>query len=694
MNKQNDLKNKWFKFSANIYSLLQKECGHEVLAQYLEYYKETEYENTFFDILLEVIKNENHQSQATAAWILGKIDILPNRCIKELIYLLDSESVYVQEISIFALTKIGKQKIVLAGVENLFINKITKLAETENLFVKRKALEALHEFGEIKIAEPILDSKYIERFIKNIKEGYVTLIDGNGDEIRSREIIIETVKNTNIFVGIPSYKESDNIHIPANAAFTALKKYLDGFNNALIVNMGHLVTGNTKTAFIDFAKNKCKNTPASNIKFMFISTGLDKDGSQIRGKGHNFRNLFELIAIAEKNALASVVVDADLKSITPEWIREFLSPIVWENRFMSYFKEKVIENWKVELQKKVELQNKKLLNKYSLTLENNEKTNRVKERLLKIELEKRILEMEYMSGADFVAPWYSRNRYDGTITNSLVMPFMALLGVKIRQPIGGDFGFSPQAVQSWLKREWKSSTYQYGIDNFMTSSCIIDGLNIVETILGAKVHDPSAPKLNRMFVEVANTLFSFVLDNKNYWKNIKIIKNLSGFRLKNLPYDPPQKLSIDYNKMKNTFLDAFLNNKTANENKLKLKDILENDTYNNLIKMIENNETKIDNNIWKNIVFDFLSYYMKCNSNEEKINAIELFKYIYMGRAASFYYFIELDENSDNVYNWKKNGLNQTQIEKKAHLTAESICSDLASLFHKSRNELIKKLKT
>ena len=46
-------------------------------------------------------------------------------------------------------------------------------------------------------------------------------------------------------------------------------------------------------------------------------------------------------------------------------------------------------------------------------------------------------------GYDYAAPYYLRHKYDGTITNSLAYPLTrALYGKRIRQPIGGEFGFS------------------------------------------------------------------------------------------------------------------------------------------------------------------------------------------------------------------------------------------------------------
>ena len=53
----------------------------------------------------------------------------------------------------------------------------------------------------------------------------------------------------------------------------------------------------------------------------------------------------------------------------------------------------------------------------------------------------------FEQGFDYVAPYYLRHKYDGTITNSIVYPLTrTLYGHRIRQPIGGDFGFQA----NWL----------------------------------------------------------------------------------------------------------------------------------------------------------------------------------------------------------------------------------------------------
>uniref|UniRef100_A0A0G4F8E1 Mannosylglycerate synthase GT domain-containing protein n=1 Tax=Chromera velia CCMP2878 TaxID=1169474 RepID=A0A0G4F8E1_9ALVE len=116
-----------------------------------------------------------------------------------------------------------------------------------------------------------------------------------------------------------------------------------------------------------------------------------------------------------------------------------------------------------------------------------------------------------MEGADFVAPRYRRHRLDGTITNLVCFPVVcAAYGVHLRQPIGGDFGFSAAAVHAFFDNAdaWPKAASKYGIDILMSSSCLAAGLKIAEAELPPKVHKPSLPKLKPMSEQVISTLLA------------------------------------------------------------------------------------------------------------------------------------------------------------------------------------------
>ncbi len=111
-------------------------------------------------------------------------------------------------------------------------------------------------------------------------------------------------------------------------------------------------------------------------------------------------------------------------------------------------------------------------------------------------------------GFDFVAPLYSRYKWDGTITNTVTYPLTrALYGLRIRQPIGGDFGVSGDLIAHYLAQDdWTPDVSRFGIDIWMTTTAIAGGFAVCQTRLGAKVHDPKDPgaDLGPMFSQVVS----------------------------------------------------------------------------------------------------------------------------------------------------------------------------------------------
>ena len=83
-------------------------------------------------------------------------------------------------------------------------------------------------------------------------------------------------------------------------------------------------------------------------------------------------------------------------------------------------------------------------------------------------------------GYDFVAPVYERHRFDGTITNSIAYPLTtALYGTRLRQPIGGDFGFSGRLAAEYASRHvWDTDVARFGVDIWMTTVAVVEGHRI------------------------------------------------------------------------------------------------------------------------------------------------------------------------------------------------------------------------
>jgi hypothetical protein len=136
-------------------------------------------------------------------------------------------------------------------------------------------------------------------------------------------------------------------------------------------------------------------------------------------------------------------------------------------------------------------------------------------------------------GYHFVTPYYTRHKYDATITNNVTFPMTRMLyGIEVRQPIGGDFGFSKELVESYLAKDvWGTDVGTFGIDIWMTTTAINEGFKICQARLGAKIHNPKDPaaSLGPMFVQVVGTLFSMMALYEDNWKEASGVKTAPIF---------------------------------------------------------------------------------------------------------------------------------------------------------------------
>jgi len=123
---------------------------------------------------------------------------------------------------------------------------------------------------------------------------------------------------------------------------------------------------------------------------------------------------------------------------------------------------------------------------------------------------------------DFVAPYYHRHKFDGTITNSIVYPLTRMLyGAHVRQPIGGDFGVSPPLIDCYLKKDvWETDVARFGVDIWMTTVAVAEGFRVCQSFLGAKLHgakDPGAD-LSAMLQQVVSSLFDLMQEYETVWR--------------------------------------------------------------------------------------------------------------------------------------------------------------------------------
>jgi glucosylglycerate synthase len=238
----------------------------------------------------------------------------------------------------------------------------------------------------------------------------------------------------------------------------------------------------------------------------------------------------------------------------------------------------------------------------------------------------------YEEGFDYVAPLYARHKFDGTITNSIVYPLTrALYGKMVRQPIGGDFGFSEKLASFYLTKEvWETDVARFGIDIWMTTLAIAEGYKVCQSYLGAKIHDIKDPgsDLGPMFTQVASSVFRLMGDYQNIWKEVRGSQPIPTFGFHyEVGVEP---VSVNLERMIGNF-------------RLGVKDLMEiwrkvllpeTVPWLESIGRLSDEAFSFPQDLWVHIVYDFAVAYYKGSIHREHL--LKSMIPLYLGRVASF----------------------------------------------------------
>jgi glycosyltransferase involved in cell wall biosynthesis len=361
----------------------------------------------------------------------------------------------------------------------------------------------------------------------------------------------ENLQKADIVVGVPSYNEATNIAYPTAQAARGLKEHF-GDLRSVIINLDNSSSDGTCQAFLD--------TDTLGIPKICLSTHRG-----IRGKGNNLKNLFR--KVLDLNAKVVVVIDADLKSITPLWIKNLVEPI---------FKD-----------------------------------------------------------FSFVAPLYVQHKYDGTLTNNIVYPLTrCLYGRRVRQPMGANFGLSAKMAAVYLKSPlWDEDVAQHGIDIWMTTVAMNEGVPISQTFLGKPRKDkPKDPALDLgpTFRQVMDTIFNLMISYHDRWASTKWSKPTAIFGFGTGEVEPPPVVKVSKDKLYKKFREGFnthwnlYRSLFSSENLQKIREIASLD--------IEHFEMPIP--VWARILFDCAIAYRKKVMDRNRI--IEVLIPLFYGKTLSF----------------------------------------------------------
>lgn len=360
---------------------------------------------------------------------------------------------------------------------------------------------------------------------------------------------IEEIEKGDILVGIPCYNNEKTIVHVIQMVTHGLNKHFKSTKNIILIADGGS-TDDTREVAKEFEIKPWQE------KVVSIYRGP-------AGKGSAVRSILE--AAARLEIKACVIVDSDIRSITSDWVKYLIEPILGKNYH-------------------------------------------------------------------FVAPIYSRHKYDGTITNNIVYNLTrALYGKRIRQPIGGDFAFSKEVVSFYISQPvWETDVARFGIDIWMTTQAITHQFKICQANLGVKIHDAKDPAehLAPMFRQVIWTLFSLMEENEEYWTKVKGSVSVGTFGFDK--FMEPEPVTVNINSLIYKFKMGFKQFGAF------WKDVLDPDSYNAVkeASRLSSKRFSLPVETWVKILYELAATFHYWPLNRGKL--VDLMTPLYYGRVASF----------------------------------------------------------
>lgn len=366
---------------------------------------------------------------------------------------------------------------------------------------------------------------------------------------------IKDIGRADVMLAIPAHNNEKTIGRVMKEAAEGLSTFFDDKKCAIFVCEG---------GSLDETKKVALSTDVGVTVSKAVGTYRGEPG-----KGNALRAVFHAARMLEVGACA--LVDADMRSMTPEWVNNLLEPVVREDY-------------------------------------------------------------------DYVAPFYRRYKYDGTITNSIVYPLMtSLYGKRLRQPIGGDFGLSGDFIDHLAKRDvWDKYVSQFGIDVWMTICAITGGHKICQARLGAKIHDAKDPAfaLGPMYMQVLSTLFRSMSKFQELWLATDSFDDVA-VRGTAVPWEPePVPISVtrcveEFNMGMDQFGSLY-------------RDILSDECYEGLIRVAHSETCRPDRycdfyfppDLWARVIYDLAVTFNCWKGNTHKL--IDISSPLYFAKVASF----------------------------------------------------------
>jgi glucosylglycerate synthase len=236
----------------------------------------------------------------------------------------------------------------------------------------------------------------------------------------------------------------------------------------------------------------------------------------------------------------------------------------------------------------------------------------------------------YREGYDFVAPLYTRHKFDGLLTRNLLYPMSkALYGKPMRELRAGEFAFSGRLANYCIAQpQWQQEGAESGSKMWMAINAMCNSFRCCQTYLGPKPRSGQAANVVAAIRQTVGELFRCMETTESYWQGPIEPEPLHTIGPDHQLTEEP--VRIERQKLLEMFKSG------VNELSAILSTILEPATHAELLQMAgaEAKQFQLSNSLWTRIIYEFAAAYHHSVMNREHL--VQALIPVYRGRVYSF----------------------------------------------------------
>src|SRR5216684_357561 len=271
-----------------------------------------------------------------------------------------------------------------------------------------------------------------------------------------------------------------------------------------------------------------------------------------------------------------------------------------------------------------------------------------------------LLRPVYREGLDFVAPLYTRSRFQGLLARDLLYPMSrAIFGQRIREIYSEEWGFSGRLASQCLEKDvWREEAVRARPEAWMAITAIGGGLKCGQSFLGPKIAPPTGTDIVEIIRQTVGNFFWCMETNQAQWLSWSDSQPVATF-------GPDHELSLDGDPPSQEKIFELFRSGVSELEPI-LASILAQDTHAQIkaIALSDRSKFHFPLELWVKTVYEFAASYHHTVLNRDHL--VQALVPLYRGRLFSF--LLEHADSAAQVMETQSEALCQEFERQKPYL--------------------------